>query len=104
MKTEQLANSNWQLAKATAFTTKYTKEHKGGSNPRQSRVKSLKCTPIWDVLGWLSLNPTPNWDDLGYMGRGGGAERLDRVIRTSGNPVIGKAKPLKPTPIWDGLG
>jgi hypothetical protein len=25
----QLANSNWQLAKATAFTTKDTKEHKG---------------------------------------------------------------------------
>jgi hypothetical protein len=33
----------------------------------------------------------------------GGEGLQDRVIGTSGDLVIGKAKPLKPTPIWDDL-
>jgi hypothetical protein len=45
-------------------------------------------------LGWIammSLNPTPFWDHLGCP-RGEGGVPQDRVIGTSGDPVIGKPK------------
>ena len=52
------------------------KGHKGKAlNSTPIEAESLKCTPIWDGLGYARLKPTPIWDGVG---RGEGD--LDRVI------------------------